>query len=528
MKKQIKNRKSAAMKRKIYSLALLAALCGMAFVACKKDDPLAGKDYNTIITVKSNDGKTHYNPSNGGVEWDSDDEISVARGNVVAENPFELVSLENGVAKFGGNISATEGAYYAVYPAQDIAINNGVVTCEVIKTRQILTENTFGKGNNTSVGCGSSTTMEFKNLGGLAKIAVRGTFPLKSIKISCSGTPLSGRGSVDLLSMGQNPTIEWASEGTFDYVEAVAPETNGVSVEGGKWFYVVLPPCTMNRYTVTLAGTHGENLVKEYTTPVTISRSSVVLLGAFAADDVATIPESNQICYTATSKLDFSSDEWWGFTVTNHRYAPETGKGCVTFSETITSIPNNAFYNWFTWQGNNSITSITLPASVTSIGMHAFHGCSNLASVSMPGVQTINTHAFSECSRLTSVSMPEVQNIGQSAFDQCDIRIVELPAIQSIDDFAFSDNYNLQSVDLGSSIGSLGSSAFVNHRRSISVVKCRATSCPSYDAGRLPFDMSLTNDVVLHVPHNCSAAYSGWSDWFEGRIVDDLPLPSNK
>lgn len=511
------------MKRKIYSLALLAALCGTAFVACKKDDPLAGKDYNTIITVKSNDGKTHYNPSNGGVVWDSDDEISVARGNVVAENPFELVSLENGVAKFGGNISATEGSYYAVYPAQDIAINNGVVTCEVIQTEQILTENTFGKGNNTSVGCGPSTTMEFKNLGGLAKIAVRGTFPVKSIKISCSGTPLSGRGSVDLFSMGQNPTIEWASEGTFDYVEAVAPETNGVSVEGGKWFYVVLPPCTMNRYTVTLAGTHGENLVKEYTTSVTISRSSVVLLGAFEADDVATIPESNQICYTATSKLDITFG-----TVTNHRYAPETGKGCVTFSTTITSIPICAFYNWSTMQGNNSITSITLPASVTSIGMHAFHGCSNLASVSMPGVQTIDMDAFFECSRLTSVSMPEVQNIGQSAFGQCDIRTVELPVIQTIGDFAFTANHHLQSVDLGSSIGSLGIDAFANYRGSISVVICRATSCPSYDADYLPFDMSLTNDAVLHVPQDRRDAYSAWSDWFDGRIEDDLPLPSNK
>ena len=482
------------MKRKIYSLALLAALCGTAFVACKKDDPLAGKDYNTIITVKSNDGKTHYNPSNGGVVWDSDDEISVARGNVVAENPFELVSLENGVAKFGGNISATEGSYYAVYPAQDIAINNGVVTCEVIQTEQILTENTFGKGNNTSVGCGPSTTMEFKNLGGLAKIAVRGSMRVKSIKISCSGATLSGRGSVDLLSMGQNPTIEWASEGTFDYVEAVAPETNGVSVEGGKWFYVVLPPCTMNSYTVTIAGTHGEDFVEEFDTPVTISRSKVTLLGAF---------EVNEICYTATSRLDFSSDAWWAFTINDHCYDPETGKGYVTFSETITSIPDYAFCN--NHEGNNSITSITLPASVTFIGTEAFFGCGNLTSVSMPGVRTI----------------------GLAAFEQCDIRTVELPAIQTIGSFAFTNNNHLQSVDLGSNIQSLDRNAFFNDPN-ISVVICRATSCPDYNSTYLPFYMGLSDDAVLHVPQGRRDAYSAWSDWFGGGIVDDLPLPSNK
>lgn len=284
----------------------------------------------------------------------------------------------------------------------------------------------------------------------------------------------------------------------------------------------------MNSYTVTIAGTHGENLVKEITTPVTISRSSVVLLGAFEADDVATIPESNQICYTATSKLDFSSNAWLGFTINNHRYAPETGKGCVTFSTTITSIPTCAFSDTYTHQGNTSITSITLPASVTSIGTYAFSSCSNLASVSMPGVQTINMNAFYACSRLTSVSMPEVQIIGQSAFVQCDIRTVELPAIQTIGRLAFSSNYHLQSVDLGSSIESLGDYAFAFCIRSISVVICRATSCPDYNSTYLPFETSLTNGAVLHVPQGHSADYNAWQDWFNGRIVDDLPSPSNK
>lgn len=488
------------MKRKIYTLALLAALCGTAFVACKKDDPLAGKDYNTIITVKSNDGKTHYNPFNGGVEWDSDDEISVARGNVVAENPFELVSLENGVAKFGGNISATEGSYYAVYPAQDIEIDNGVVACEVIKTRQILTENTFGKGNNTSVGCGPSTTMEFKNLGGLAKIAVRGTMRVKSIKISCSGATLSGRGSVDLFSMGQNPTIEWASEGTFDYVEAVAPETDGVSVEGGKWFYVVLPPCTMTSYTVTIADTYGEELVKEITTPVTISRSSVVLLGAFEADGIPTIPRNNQICYTAMCQLNFAFG-----TVVSHRYDPVTRKGCVTFSTTITEIPEFAYFNSTTHSGDTSITSITLPASVTSIGESAFESCSHLTSVSIPGVQIVERNAF--C--------------------RCNIQTLKLPAIQRIGFSAFARNRQLQSVELGSNIDLLDSFAFA-YSTVLSVVKCSATSCPAYVERCPPFDSGLSVDAVLHVPHNCSAAYSAWSDWFDGGIVDDLPLPSNK
>ena len=64
-------KKRIVMKRsKIYSILLMAALCGTAFEGCKKDDPLAGKDYNTIITVKNSDGKTHYD--NGAVVWDQE------------------------------------------------------------------------------------------------------------------------------------------------------------------------------------------------------------------------------------------------------------------------------------------------------------------------------------------------------------------------------------------------------------------------------------------------------------------------
>ena len=52
----------------------------------------------------------------------------------------------------------------------------------------------------------------------------------------------------------------------------------------------------------------------------------------------------------------------------------------------------------------SSLTSITIPNSVTSIGWYAFYGCSSLTSITIPNsVTSIGDYAFHGCSSLTSV-----------------------------------------------------------------------------------------------------------------------------
>ncbi|URZ03054.1 leucine-rich repeat domain-containing protein [Clostridium felsineum] len=64
---------------------------------------------------------------------------------------------------------------------------------------------------------------------------------------------------------------------------------------------------------------------------------------------------------------------------------------------TITSIASNAF------NGNNndkykSLTSVTIPNTVTSIGSFAFYYCSSLVSISIPNsVTSIGDSAFAYC-----------------------------------------------------------------------------------------------------------------------------------
>ena len=68
-----------------------------------------------------------------------------------------------------------------------------------------------------------------------------------------------------------------------------------------------------------------------------------------------------------------------------------------------------------------SLTSITIPDSVTSIGSNAFHDCTNLTSVTIGNsVTSIGHSAFEGCSSLTSITIPDsVTRIYANAFKEC-------------------------------------------------------------------------------------------------------------
>ena len=107
-----------------------------------------------------------------------------------------------------------------------------------------------------------------------------------------------------------------------------------------------------------------------------------------------------------------------------------------------------------------SITSVTLPEGLQSIGANAFRGCP-LTSVTLPeSLQSIGANAFCGCP-LTSVTLPEgLQSIGANAFRGCPLTCVTLPeSLQSIGADAFS-GCPLTSITLPESLQSIVADAF--------------------------------------------------------------------
>ena len=130
----------------------------------------------------------------------------------------------------------------------------------------------------------------------------------------------------------------------------------------------------------------------------------------------------------------------------------------LTIPSSVTSIGFSAF------SGCSGLTSLTIPSSVTSIGSSAFSGCSGLTSLTIPSsVTSISSGAFEGCSGLTSFTIPSsVTSIGSGAFLGCSgLTSLTIPSsVTSIDYSAFSGCSGLTSLTIPSSVTRIGQSAF--------------------------------------------------------------------
>ena len=107
------------------------------------------------------------------------------------------------------------------------------------------------------------------------------------------------------------------------------------------------------------------------------------------------------------------------------------------------------------FRGDTSMTSIELPAGLTSLGEYSFYGCGSLTSIALPASLTrIDQGAFSGCISLTTIALPaSVTILGAYAFYKCKrLTTINLPAgLTSIGAYAFYDCFALTSIALPAS-----------------------------------------------------------------------------
>ena len=85
----------------------------------------------------------------------------------------------------------------------------------------------------------------------------------------------------------------------------------------------------------------------------------------------------------------------------------------VTMPDSVTRIGYRAFSSCI------GLDSVILSEGLESIGEYAFFGCSGLQSVTIPqGVTTISPHAFEGCNSLVSVRMPKIA-VDETVFKGC-------------------------------------------------------------------------------------------------------------
>ena len=177
----------------------------------------------------------------------------------------------------------------------------------------------------------------------------------------------------------------------------------------------------------------------------------------------------------------------------------------ITIPESVTSIEDSAFFNCssltsinipegatsigaYTFTGCSSLTSITIPEGVTSIGYAAFAVCSSLTSITIPeGVISIGNHAFSDCSSLTSITIPEsVASIEVYTFSGCSsLTSINIPeSVVSIKSWAFRDCSSLTSITIPEGVISIGDEAFFNCSSLTSITIPESVVSIGYEAFR--------------------------------------------
>ena len=236
-------------------------------------------------------------------------------------------------------------------------------------------------------------------------------------------------------------------------------------------------------------------------TQLTVIFDTAPSLGSLTAIVTSNGFSSGAPVQVATLTSDFSyTSTGSGVTITGY-----TGAGgaliipSTIFGEAVIAIGNYAFQNYINFTSNTNLTSINIPATVTSIGNYAFSGCSGLTAINVnssnPNYSSLNgilynktqttiiqcpagitgsitipasvtgigDNAFQGCSSLTSISIPSgVTSIGNNAFSGCiGLTSITIPSsVISIGDNAFQYCQGLASITLGNGVTTIGQDAF--------------------------------------------------------------------
>ena len=213
-----------------------------------------------------------------------------------------------------------------------------------------------------------------------------------------------------------------------------------------------------------------------------------------------------------------------------------TGSGAMTDFEDLYDDSGNWIGCSIPWYDYvTSITSVSLPSGLTTIGQIAFSDCTALTTISIPnGVTSIGGYAFYGCTALTSITLPNsITSIGEGAFYTSGINtpvynntvFAYLPAsysgeyalpngITTIAGGAFADCTSLTAVEIPNSVTNIGAYAF-SGSTNLRYILMSSAIPPTLGEGALHLAWYNGYPIIVYVVVPCGSkdAYISEPSW---------------
>lgn len=491
---------------------IIFAVASLLFAGCNThfEEYSPSKAANTeccSLTVSIDEEATRTYVEDGlSLCWHADDRLSVFYG-----------TSQNSEYKFTGKTGDKGGAIVpveekdettgssidnilALYPYNGSAkvSSNGYITT-TLPSVQYFANETFGKGANTMVASTESTEdtfLSFRNVCGYLKIKLYGEGSVKSIKLQGNNNEYVSGEYLIVAYYGKAPYM-FKTNSCLPYI--ILDCDNGVvldnNINNPTEFWFAIPPIEFsNGITITATDINGDTFVQTTDKAVTIERNTIQPMKAVEAKFSTPKCPNNEVWYTTSDDTALTglptgsfSEDYFGADITAHTYT--NGLGVITFDGNVTKIGQHTFSN------EDTLRSITIPDSATTIDYKAFDSCTSLVEVSVgSGVKSIGEEAFIYCDKLANINIPDsVTEIGVRAFCECSsLKSINLGNnVMSIGTEAFHYCDALTSVNLGKSLTTIGTYAF--------------GSCTSLGSITLPDSLTAIDDGVFS---NCSSLSS--------------------
>lgn len=174
----------------------------------------------------------------------------------------------------------------------------------------------------------------------------------------------------------------------------------------------------------------------------------------------------------------------------------------------------------YTFALSTGLSSISIPATVSTIGKEAFIGCTRLTTLALPDILTAIPDGMCGLNtKLKTFTIPAaIKSIGKKAFINCSslskIDIPDTCVLTSIGDYAYFGCSGLTTFNIPSTVTAIGAYAFSNCSK-LTTIHCKATTPPTLT------DSISTNNPVLYVPKGSKSAYQANTLWNKFNTINE-------